>query len=328
MYFRTNEDMNRAILHGLREVPDDVDLIVGIPRSGLLAGLLFSLYLNKPIADLDGLLAGRVLSNGKRPLYNAGSDPIASARRILVVDDCISQGTEMDTASRKLEAAGLRDKVLMLAVFGFPEQAHKADIVLEVVPRPMIFQWSCMHSPSIVDFCVDIDGILCADPVEAQDDDGPRYVDFLKNAKPLFIPLQEIGWLVTCRLEKYRPETEDWLAKHGIRYQKLVMMDYQDRESREHDRKHAEYKAEIYIQSGKKLFIESNPALAERISNLADRPVLSFTTNSLHYRPASQQLDVLQQKAFHFTRRLRRAPKKLWKTAARFYRGSSQSLKR
>jgi uncharacterized HAD superfamily protein len=317
MHFRTNEDMNRAILHGLREVPGDVDLIVGIPRSGLLAAMLFSLYLNKPVTDFQGLLEGRLLSTGKRPLRDAGGDPVGSARRILVIDDCVSQGTEMDRARAALAEAGLSDRVTTLAVYGFPENSHKADIVLEVVPRPMVFQWSCMHSPNIRSFCVDIDGILCADPVESQDDDGDRYRDFLRTARPLFTPVNEIGWLVTCRLEKYRAETEEWLARHGIRYQKLVMMDYATRAAREADRRHAEWKAEVYVESGKALFVESNPGMAEKIADLTGRPVLSFTTDALKTTPASQRIDVWQQKAMHLMKRLRRAPRKIGHLAAR-----------
>ncbi|WP_160116594.1 phosphoribosyltransferase [Ruegeria sp. AU67] len=319
--------MNRAILHGLREVPEDIDLIVGIPRSGLLAAMLFSLYLNKPVTDLQGLLGGRMLSTGKRPLRGNGTDPIGSARRILVVDDCISQGSEMDKARSKIEQAGLADRVLFLSVYSFPENPHKADIVLEVVPRPMIFQWSCMHSPGVTSFCVDIDGILCADPTEGQDDDGQRYRDFLHNAKPLFLPVHEIGWLVTCRLEKYRKETEDWLERHGVRYQKLVMMDYPTLEAREKDRRHAAFKAETYLQSGKQLFVESNSGLGNHIAEISGKPVLSFTTNALSHPNASQRIDILQQKSRYHIRRIRRAPGKLIKITSSVISGILPSTK-
>lgn len=308
--------MNRAILYGLRDVPPDVDLIVGIPRSGLLAGMLFSLYLNKPITDLEGLLEGRLLSTGKRPLSDAAADPIASARRILVVDDCVSQGTEMDRARKKLSAAGLMDRATFLTVYSFPENAHKADIVIEVVPRPMVFQWSCMHSPNISHFCVDIDGILCADPTSSEDDDGPRYSAFLRDAKPLILPVHKIGWLVTCRLEKYRAETEDWMERHGIRYEKLVMMEHATSAEREAARRHAHYKAEVYQESGKDLFIESSPGLAEQIAEISGRPVLSYKTNALSHSKASQRIDVLEQRARHLVRRLRRAPAKLARLAS------------
>lgn len=319
MYFRTNEDMNRAILHGLREVPDDVDLIVGIPRSGLLAAMLFSLYLNKPITDLEGLLEGRTISTGKRPLDSPHSDPITSARRILVVDDCISKGTEVAKARAKLEKAGLAEKAIILAVYSFPENPGKADIVLEVVPRPMVFQWSLMHSPNIKKFCIDFDGILCVDPITGQNDDSQKYRETLEGSKPLFKPINEIGWIVTCRPENYRKETEEWLARHGIRYQKLVMMDDDSHAESEDDGRHAEYKADVYLRSGKQLFIESRADLADQISTLTDRPVLCFTTNALHHYPISQRLDVMQVRARYFIRRLRQAPRKLGRAAKHFF---------
>lgn len=311
MHIRTNEDLNRAILYGMQKIPEDVDLIVGIPRSGLLAAILFSLYLNKPVTDLQGLLEGRVLSTGKRPVKTGRGNPISEARRILIVDDCVSQGTEMDRARALVRKAGLYDKAIFLAVYSFPENPHKADIVLEVTPRPLVHQWSVMHSRSLAEFCVDIDGILCADPTPDQDDDGRRYRKFLHEARPLFTPVVEIGWLVTCRLEKYRPETEDWLARHGIRYRHLEMMNHVSRAERQAAGRHAEYKAEFYQRSGATLFIESSPGLAERIAQLTDKPVLCFNTNTLYKRPASQRIDVLHQKLQYQMRRLRRAPQKL-----------------
>ena len=308
VYVRTNEDMNQAILYGLRKIPRDVDLIVGIPRSGLLAAMLFSLYLNTPVTDLQGLAERRLLATGRRPVRAGPGDIFDTARKILIVDDCVSWGTEMDRARRFVSDLGYGGRALFLAVYSFPEVPGKADIVLEVVPRPMAFQWSCMHSLQLAQFCVDIDGLLCVDATPERDDDGPRYADFLENAEPLFTPVVEIGWLVTCRLEKYRPQTERWMEKHGIRYRNLIMMDYPDKAAREADQRHAAYKAEVYRATGAELFIESSPDLAARIAELSGRPVLSYYCGSLYQIPASQRIDVLHQKARWWLRRFRRAP--------------------
>lgn len=321
MHFRTNEDMNRAILYGLRHVPPDVDLIVGIPRSGLLAAMFFSLYLNKPVTDFAGLAERRLLATGKRPLRAGEGNVFDSARRILVVDDCVSQGTEMDKARARVAELGLADRCTFLAVYSFPEHPEKADIVLETIPRPMAFQWSCMHSRNLASFCVEIDGLLCADATTAEDDDGANYLRFLENARPLFTPVVEIGWLVTCRLEKYRPQTEAWLARHGIRYRNLVMMDHPTREAREAADRHAEYKARVYTESGAELFIESNSDLARKIAERTGKPVLSFETNALVHPRASDRLDILQQRAQWWLRRLRRAPGKARKLISARLRG-------
>lgn len=44
--------MNDTIVRNLHRLPRDIDLVVGIPRSGLLAANLLSLAANIPMADL------------------------------------------------------------------------------------------------------------------------------------------------------------------------------------------------------------------------------------------------------------------------------------
>ena len=67
--------------------------------------------------------------------------------------------------------------------------------------------------------------LSCVDPTPEENDDGPRYREFLLNAQPLFIPRTEVGTLFTSRLEKYRPEIMAWLKKNHVKYDKLVMLD-------------------------------------------------------------------------------------------------------
>lgn len=313
MYYKSIDDMNHAILRGLQKIPQDVDLVVGIPRSGLLAGNMVSLYKNLPLTDLNGLGAGRLLGNGKRPLPNNTPDVIKAARKILVIDDCVSRGTEMFKTKKKIEEWGLSDRVVYATVFCFPERPDIVDIIFEMIPRPMCFQWSCMHTPELGSFCVDIDGVLCADPTPDQDDDGAKYLDFLENAKPLFTPTVEIGWLVTCRLEKYRAQTEAWMAKHNIKYRELVMMDFPDKESRDASKSNVKYKSDIYKSTGAELFIESDHGMAMQIAELSEKPVMSMHNGQMFSKPASEQLDMIWLKIQWWKRRIFGLPKKVLK---------------
>jgi uncharacterized HAD superfamily protein len=61
---------------------------------------------------------------------------------------------------------------------------------------------------------------------------GEKYINFLLNS-PLFIPGSKIGTIVTSRLEKYRKETETWLAANNIKYNDLVMLDLPNMEARQ-----------------------------------------------------------------------------------------------
>lgn len=89
-----------------------------------------------------------------------------------------------------------------------------------------------MHHAFLERSCIDLDGILCKDPTNDENDDGQNYRHFLINVEPLLRPSVEIGWIVTRRLEKYRKLTEEWLRKHSIKYKNLVMMNLPDKATR------------------------------------------------------------------------------------------------
>ena len=75
-------------------------------------------------------------------------------------------------------------RVTFLAVYG-PRATHPdADLVLEVVPHPRVFEWNVMHHRVLENSCVDIDGTLCHDPTSEENDDGERYDAFLAPARP------------------------------------------------------------------------------------------------------------------------------------------------
>ena len=48
-----------------------------------------------------------------------------------------------------------------------------------------------------------MDGVLCIDPTEKENDDGERYKHFLNNAAPLHIPKYTIGHIVIAMACNY-----------------------------------------------------------------------------------------------------------------------------
>ena len=140
-----------------------------------------------------------------------------------------------------------------------------------------------MHGGMIARSCVDIDGILCIDPTSRQNDDGPLYRRFLEEARPLLIPSGPVGWLVTCRLEKYRSLTEQWLQRHGVQYQQLYMMDLPTKAARLAAGSHASFKAQMYRSTNATLFLESSERQATEIARLTGKPVLCMDTRRMEY---------------------------------------------
>ncbi|TPJ33281.1 phosphoribosyltransferase [Mesorhizobium sp. B2-8-3] len=304
MNYRSISDMNDAIVRNLHRLPRDIDLVVGVPRSGILAGTMVSLIANIPMTDLDSFLAGRIYTSGITKRW-AGLDRQASEmRKILVIDDSIIGGTAMRDAREKVAASGIEGDFIFAAVFGLSLQHEETDMVFEAVPHPRMFQWNFMHHVFLEQCCVDIDGVLCLDPTEDENDDGPAYEKFLAEARPLLGPTRKIGWLVTSRLEKYRKLTEAWLASRDIKYDHLIMLDLPNKAERQRLGTHGSFKAEFYRKSDAILFIESEHEQAQRIAKLSGKPVLCVETNMVSL-PDPMSLPALQQAARNLPARLR-----------------------
>jgi len=278
MNYRTVEDLSADTRRFAHDLSRDIDLIAGIPRSGLLAANLLCLHLDVPMVDIDGLCAGRTFDTGSRHAHGNALDDIDS---VLVVDDSVLTGGQMTETRERLAEQDFPFDVTYGAVYISPKGHEYVDCWSEIVPAPRIFEWNILHHTRLGDFCVDIDGVLCRDPLPEENDDGDDYREFLTTVEPQFVPRQRIGWLVTSRLEKYRPETEQWLAEHSIEYDNLVMMDVPDMETRRKLGNYGQYKADVYESTDADLFIESDPKQAAAIRRKANRPVYCYETNEM-----------------------------------------------
>lgn len=296
MHFRSVADLSTTIVNNLHRLPHDLDLIVGIPRSGLLAANLVALHLNKPMTDLDGFLEDRVLSSGER-LSDQTDTHARCSQRILVIDDSICTGSAMSDARKRMAEARPDVELSFAAVYATHQSEMKVDLAFERCPLPRVFEWNLMHSGQLGRSCVDIDGVLCIDPTEEQNDDGERYATFLENATPLLLPTYPVHALVTCRLEKYRKQTEAWLAKHGVRYQKLVMLDLPDKAARIAANPHGRFKADVYANESADLFIESSATQSLKIADGSNKPVYCVETRRMVYPAPLRIVEVAAQRA-------------------------------
>ncbi|MEC4168267.1 hypothetical protein VSQ82_13615 [Pseudomonas sp. MS-1(2024)] len=147
------------------------------------------------------------------------------------------------------------------------------DLFFERVPAPRVFEWNIYHHGVMSRSCLDIDGVLCFSPTSEQNDDGPQYIDFLLNARPLNIPSAKVHSLVTNRLEKYRKETEIWLKRYNIEYDNLIMRNVASKEERQRINSYTMHKADYYQTSDLDFLIESEVAQASSIGQLTGKPV-------------------------------------------------------
>lgn len=282
MVYKTISELSELVRSNLYKVPHDIDLVVGIPRSGMLPAMMISLYLNKKVTDLDSFIEGRTFESGERSQYiqNKG------CRKVLIIDDSVCSGNAILKAKKKLEPIENSYELVYLAPIVTSQGKNLVDLYFEIIDDVRVFEWNLFHHGILENTCLDIDGVLNVDPTFDTDDDGSTYINFLKNAIPLFIPTAPIHTLISCRLEKYRKYTEDWLEKYNVRYSNLIMLDLPSKVERLKWNKHGEYKAQYYkAHSNLCLFIESSKEQANVIAAISHKPVICVETNELIYIP-------------------------------------------
>jgi len=275
--YRSIHDLSQDLLTW--ELPPDIEVIVGIPRSGLLVASILSLHRNLPYTDLDGFLSGRMLSVGLTKKISEGcAGFLGKCRKALIIDDSCCSGREMGRVRQLLREAKPCHDVCFAAVYMNPGSERNVHFYRRLLPMPRLFEWNLLHTSTGTRGCWDIDGVLCRDPTPEENDDGPRYLQFISEVAARVRPSLPLGWIVTSRLEKYREATEAWLAKSGIAYDHLVMLDLPDKETRLAAKCHASFKASVYKEVAANIFVESAYSQAIEIARLSGKYTICFET--------------------------------------------------
>lgn len=274
--YRSVSDLSKSILKNICKIPNNIDLVVGIPRSGMLPANLISLYLNKPYTDINSFLEGKIYACGDRGKFIKKTE----IKNILVVDDSIAHGYAINRAKEQLKNEPFN--FIYFVVYARTKSKDKVNTYCELLDGERIFEWNLFHHQNILErSCLDIDGVLCRDPLPEENDDGEKYHKFLLTAEPKFIPTVKIKTLISCRLEKYRNETMFWLKKHNIEYENLILLNLPNKEARVNWGKYGEYKANEYKKPQYIFFIESSLKEAQTIKEKTGKSVFCIENMSL-----------------------------------------------
>lgn len=271
--YRSIADMADLIRRSLHRIPTDVDLVVGVPRSGILPAVTIALLLNLRYADLDAFLDGRLPGTGSTKPGTRLIGDAGTARHVLVVDDSVSRGDAMRKVRERLARAGVTAKVTLAAIYVVPDGTDEVDIAFELVPLPRIFEWNALHHVYLDRACVSFEGVLCRLPSDAERASEARFSRFLDDAVPLLRPTSRLACVIADLPEYFRAHIAAWLARHDIAHQRLELLP----ESRpEHETADAlTAKARIYRAGKEILLIEADPADAAAIADLSGKPVPS-----------------------------------------------------
>ena len=276
--------MADCIRRNLWKVPSDVDLVVGIPRSGMIPALMLAELLNKRCADLDTFIEGRCMSYGTR----GGMMRHGKENKVFVIDDCVCSGKSINKVREQLlPMVGEYDFVYGCVYAESPKAEEHVDVYFEDISQSdkvYMKEWNILHlfKNRTKASMWDIDGLLCKDP--PSDQDIVVYESYLPNAIPMIIPTNRVGALVTYRLEKYRGVTEEWLKKQGVEYGELMMFNAPDRDTRNGTISSAKYKANLYRNaSWAQMFVESDRKQAEKIFQISGKPVFCYENGKMYY---------------------------------------------
>jgi len=281
MNYRSLDDLNRTILKNLYKIPDNIDLIISLSFGGMMLANILAFHLHVPFTYLSRFKQGKIISCGRRMRKNELD--IKKSNKILVVNDSLCMDDNIYKIRKEIINLYPDKEFVFATAYSDIETIDDFDIYLEYCPSPQIFEWNIMYHPGMENFCVDIDGVLCYDPLPIDNDDSEKYLQFIENAKPLIRIRKTIGYLVTNRLEKYRTPTVKWLKKNGIEYRELIMQNLPNQQARRQANNYGLFKGEIYKSKKADLFIESSFRQARDIANISGKMVYCVDKRMMIY---------------------------------------------
>lgn len=275
-----------TIRRNIWKIPHDIDFVIGVPRSGMICGSVVSEFINVPLIDLNSFVQGCEPSGGLRlTLVNDKSEN--TKPKVLVMDDTVFAGNAMKKAKDKLKPFEDKYEFIYCVIYmeGLAEKI--VDFFLEDVRcgTQVIYEWNIFnhHQHIMSRFMFDMDGVFCVDPPDDRIDNN-KYIEYIKNATPLFVPRVPVGKIVTYRISKNMEITQKWLADQGIKYGQLIMFKADSTEERNNSGVSPwQMKAKVYADDNNALlFIESDDYQAQMIHQLSGKQVLCVTTNKLY----------------------------------------------
>ena len=250
------------------------DAVIGIPRSGNVVASFFASALNTKVGFINRESGLVFFDGGHRVSFEK------DIKSILLVEDSSIYGNFIQTAKPFLKDYDVKTA----CVYVDKSTISLVDYFGVIADLPRIYSWNLLNHDLLSSACVDLDGVLCFDPTDEENDDGEKYINFILTAKPKFRCVYKIHSIVTSRLEKYRKETEIWLNRNNIRYINLIMSPHRSKEERLKYGDHAKRKADYYSKSECFLFIESSDKQAREIASTGKSVICTDTMTGYNTR--------------------------------------------
>jgi hypoxanthine phosphoribosyltransferase len=249
-----------------KKIPNNFDIIIGIPRSGLFIADIIATKFGRPLTTPDLFAEGKIWGSN---LIKAPKE----IKRVLLVDDSVNSGESFIESTKKILKKNPNVIIRRAALISTPNGKKKVDYVFLIKKPKHIFEWQIIQGFKLTKLATDMDGVLCEDCPVGISLVEEEYIKWMKNAKPFMIPTNEIDTIITSRIETYRDITEKWLKENGCKYKKLKMMDLKNDYNKDFE-KVISFKIDAIKKSKPELFWESDFRQAVEIHQKSKVPVL------------------------------------------------------
>ncbi|MET0658513.1 MAG: phosphoribosyltransferase, partial [Steroidobacteraceae bacterium] len=149
-------DLSDDVRANLHRIPPDIDLVVGIPRSGMIPAYMIGLYTNRVVVDVNGFLDNRTPGKGCTRAAGVNITEPQAAKHILLVDDSIASGQSLQNVLRTVSGSGFRGRITTCAVIAYPSKTCDVDLHFRTLPHPRIFEWNAFHHTHVEKSCFDL----------------------------------------------------------------------------------------------------------------------------------------------------------------------------
>jgi hypoxanthine phosphoribosyltransferase len=247
--------------------------IVAIPRSGFLPASVCATSLNLPlytISNTEIVICNSLSDFGGYRMKSFSNSP----GKLLFIDDTFFSGY---TLAKIKKMFGLEHHYG--AVYSTEAGLSHLDVYGEQLDNPHLLEWHFFNSGYATKTLFDLDGVFSPNVPFSELDCDDKYKKYISNVEPFYHRLpktRKLKAIVTGRLDKFRKETEDWLARYNIKYNELIMFPTERREQRDanHVEEVGKYKADVHKRSNAVFFMESEKAEGRVIRKHSDKRVI------------------------------------------------------
>ncbi|MGC3873184.1 phosphoribosyltransferase [Halomonas sp. GXIMD04776] len=299
MNFKSYAELSNDIFSNIDKVQSQgYELVVAIPRSGVIPAYMLSLLLNIDCTNLHDFIKNNSLVKGNTRRTRRAMRNAWDAKKVLIVDDSVNTGASMvDVLSQIPKDCPC--EITTLAIYGNTIGIPKVDVCLKYLASPRVFQWNMWHCVVMQRACVTLDGVILNWHAE-ENGKGQDAVNFVESIKPIVLPSYRIHSLITKQPEHSRKAIESWLSHHNVNYDNLVMAQSCDKNVVCDEQKYCDLKVDWYKGNPElSFFLEHDFDHALRIAKATGKPVFCTQTNDV-VRPSVEA--VIKHGKAHFVR--------------------------